>query len=216
MNVSIYSRVSTDDKDQNPERQLIQCRNYCRACAHEIIGEFQEHCTGDSSPFLRPIFSKLMETKPDAIIVSSIDRLTRQHPNKTMALLSQFKASGILIISVTEPLFNMESPMAEPLQYFLTWWNNYFLKKLKADVKAGIERARQQGKPIGRPKVPFNEFRAYHLLMEENKSLTLVSQELNVSRATLHRFKKVMEKNPELFKNKLGISKTDVIETIKC
>ena len=116
-----------------------------------------------------------------------------------MLHLAEFKERGIIIISVTEPIFNMESSFAEPMQYFLTWWNNYFLKKLKEDVKSGIERARLQGKQIGRPKKSFNKQRAYQLLINENKSFTEVSNELNVSRATLCRFKKVAEKTPSLF-----------------
>jgi DNA invertase Pin-like site-specific DNA recombinase len=206
MRVSIYTRVSTDDKEQNPERQIKPCKSYCDTNQHEVIGTFSEFITGDSNPYTRPVFSDMMKLQPQGVVVYSIDRLTRQHPNKTMLLLSQFKNAGIIIISVSEPIFNMESIFAEPMQYFITWWNNYFLRKLKDDIKTGLERAKAQGKVLGRPKVRFNEYRAYQLLVVEKKSITEAHIQLGVSRATLFRFKKVAEKNPKLFINNDYIS----------
>jgi len=213
MKVAIYARVSTDDKDQNPERQLIRCKDYCELHDHQILGAFQEHISGDTSPFQRKAFCQMMELQPQGIVIFSIDRLTRQHPNKVMLLLQQFKDQGVIIISITEPVFNMESAFAEPLLYLLSWWNNYFLIKLKEDIKSGLERARKQGKTLGRPKVRFNQYRAYELLINQNKTLTEVSEELGTSRATLHRFKKVCEKNPSLYKMHFNISESGDLET---
>lgn len=151
MKVAIYCRVSTDDKDQNTERQKLKCEQYCELQGHEIIYLIEEYHKGDSSPFERPKFKNIDLKKIDGIIVFTIDRLTRQHPTKVMNLLNYFKSSGVLIVSVTEPIFNMESEFAEPMQYFMSWWNNYFLKKLSNDVKSGLDRARAQGKKLGRP-----------------------------------------------------------------
>lgn len=215
MNVGLYARVSTDDKDQNPERQFIRCRDYCRLNGHDVMGEFSDECSGDTPPLIRESFSSLMEMKPEAIVVFSIDRLSRQHPSKVMQLLTSFKQANILIISVTEPLFNMESPFAEPLQYFITWWNNFYLKKLKEDIKSGIDRARAEGKTIGRPKAQFNQHRAYHLLIVEGKSLSQVAEELKSNKATMHRFKKVCLKNPDLFKKQTPVPITPDSETGK-
>ncbi len=209
MRATIYGRVSKDDKEQDPERQFIKCRDYCKLHEHDVMGEFKDYITGDSTPYARDAFSKMMELKPEVVIVFSIDRLSRQHPNKIMSLLTQFKDSGIIIVSITETLFNMESPFAEPLQYFLTWWNNYFLKKLKEDIKSGMDKAKLNGVHIGRPKCKFNEYRAYQLLIIEKKSLSEISKILQVSRSTLHRFKRVVIKNPNLFKKQHPIPKPD-------
>lgn len=201
MKVIIYSRCSTDDKEQDTSRQVMKCEAYCKMYDHEILGVFQEYCSGDTSPLSRPLFSRGIMLNPDGIIIFSMDRLSRQHPSKIMALLNQFKGMGIKIISTTEPLFNMESDMAEPMQYFITWWNNYFLKKLKIDIKSGMDRARAQGKIIGKPRLKFNEFRAYQLLFIDKVSLSHASKEIGVSRATLCRFKRVALKSPQKYMN---------------
>lgn len=199
MRIIIYARCSTDDKDQDPERQVIKCKQYCELHNHTIIDILQEHHSGDSDPFKRPIGQKILQSDPEGIIIYSMDRLTRQHPIKVIKMIQALKDRGIKIVSITEPAFNMESEFGEILLYLMSWFNNYFLKKLKRDIKSGMERAKLQGKKIGRSNVKFNKFRAAHLLFTERKSQRYVSTELGVSLATINRFKKVAGKDPGLF-----------------
>lgn len=201
MKVKIYARVSTDDKDQDPERQLIKNRQYAELHNHTILEEIVEHHTGDSNPFERPEGKRLLEGGTEGIIIFSMDRFTRQHPVKVIQLIQNLKDRGIKVISITEPAFNMESDFAEVLLYLISWFNNYFLLKLKKDIKSGLDRAKAEGKTFGRPKKEFNRYRAYQLIFIEKRSLGSVAKDLGVSKATLHRFKRVAMKNPGLFIN---------------
>ena len=38
--VALYARVSTTDKDQNPETQLIQLREYCQTQGWTVYREY--------------------------------------------------------------------------------------------------------------------------------------------------------------------------------
>jgi DNA invertase Pin-like site-specific DNA recombinase len=40
LRIGIYARVSTTDKDQEPETQLLPLREFCRAQGWQIAGEF--------------------------------------------------------------------------------------------------------------------------------------------------------------------------------
>jgi DNA invertase Pin-like site-specific DNA recombinase len=128
-----------------------------------------------------------------------MDRLTRQHPVKVIQLLQDMKDRGVKVISITEPAFNMEHEMSEVMLYLITWFNNYFLKKLKRDIKSGMDRAREKGKTIGRPLAEFNRLRAYQLLFMESKSIRAVAKELGVPVATMYRFKRDATKDPQYF-----------------
>ena len=189
MKVAIYRRVSTDDKDQDPKRQILKCKQYCELHNHEIVYDIEESHKGDSSPASRPGFQKIDLKKIDGIVVYSIDRFTRQHPNKVMNMLNYYKSAGILIISVTEPIFNMESDFAEPMQYFMSWWNNYFLKKLSNDVKSGLDRARSQGKKLGRPKQKINYYQVMRMRNDSNNPMSIraIAKELGVPHARVQR-----------------------------
>jgi len=213
MRVAIYARVSTDDKDQDPERQFLKCRQYCELHGHVVVGEFKEYHTGDSGPLKRPESSKMFDLDIDGVVVFSMDRLTREHPVKVIQLINMMKDRGIKLVSITEPAFNMESEFSEIMLFLMGWFNNYFLIKLKRDTRAGIERARKEGKQIGRARVKFNHFRAYELLFVKKLSQRVVSKELGVSLATLNRFKKGIDKNPVLFIKGSVVSNTNVLGT---
>jgi DNA invertase Pin-like site-specific DNA recombinase len=199
LKVVLYARVSTDDHDQDPERQILKCRQYCELHNHTIIEIFKDYCTGDSEPFKREKGKHLLESDPDGIVIFSMDRLTRQHPVKVIQLLQDMKDRGVKVISITEPAFNMEHEMSEVMLYLITWFNNYFLKKLKRDIKSGMDRAREKGKTIGRPLAEFNRLRAYQLLFMESKSIRAVAKELGVPVATMYRFKRDATKDPQYF-----------------
>mgnify|MGYP000577201238 CR=1 FL=1 len=187
MKVVIYARVSTDDKDQNPDRQLMKCRQYCELHDHEIVAELVDYFTGDSSLFERPEGCKIKEMKVDGIVFNSMDRLTRQHPNKMMLLLQYLKDSGITPISATEPAFNLESDFAEVILYIMAYFNNYYLKELKKNVKSGLDRARKEGKTLGRPKNKVNLYAVAREASKEGASVSSVASALGVSRSSAYR-----------------------------
>jgi DNA invertase Pin-like site-specific DNA recombinase len=81
--VALYARVSTDDKDQNPETQLLILREYCELYGHEIIAVFLDEGRSGKDPE-RPAFKDMMEeaglkTKRrfQAIICLRLDRFMR-------------------------------------------------------------------------------------------------------------------------------------------
>ena len=71
--VAIYSRVSTDDKGQDPETQLRELRAWCQAAGHEIVRECVDHETGRNGK--RKALGALMD---DAGKRTVVETLTKQ------------------------------------------------------------------------------------------------------------------------------------------
>ena len=165
----------------------MKCRQYCELHDHEIVAELVDYFTGDSSLFERPEGCKIKEMKVDGIVFNSMDRLTRQHPNKMMLLLQYLKDSGITPISATEPAFNLESDFAEVILYIMAYFNNYYLKELKKNVKSGLDRARKEGKTLGRPKNKVNLYAVAREASKEGASVSSVASALGVSRSSAYR-----------------------------
>ena len=44
MKVAVYARVSTSDKNQDVETQLMPLRDFCRAQAWEVYREYVDQC----------------------------------------------------------------------------------------------------------------------------------------------------------------------------
>lgn len=196
MKIAIYARVSTDDKEQNPETQLLKCRAYCEFHNHRIVGEYQdEGVSGDTLIWEREGGSEIKKlidgNKIDGLMVFSVDRYSRESPIKVLQQLSHLKERGIKFISVTEPPFNMDSEFAEPLQYMLTWFSNWFLVQHKKKVNAGMDRAKKKGtksgKPIGRPRLRGWYRNKIIELRRGGKSIRTISKELNISRGVVHK-----------------------------
>jgi DNA invertase Pin-like site-specific DNA recombinase len=213
LKAKLYARVSTDDKEQDPERQLLKLRQYCELNEHKNIGEVIDYDTGDSDPLKRENGKNLLIDDPDIIIFFSIDRFTRQHPTKVMNTLNFLKDNGVKFVSITEPAFNMESEFSEVILYLITWYNNYFLTKLKRDIKSGMDRAVKEGKHIGRAKATFNKDLAYKLLFENKMPQREAARLLNTSLSTINRFKKGIEKNDGGYILKYVVSESLVFET---
>ncbi len=45
MKIAVYARVSTADRDQNPETQLMHLRDYCQAQSWEIYKEYVDQAS---------------------------------------------------------------------------------------------------------------------------------------------------------------------------
>src|SRR6056297_2845026 len=187
MKVAIYDRVSTDDKEQNPQRQIDSCQNYCKLHNHDVVSVVSEHITGNSNPLERPEFKKCFDDDIQGIVIYEISRFSREHPSKVMQRLQAFKDRGIKIISITEPAFNMEGDFSDLLQYIMTWFNNYYLTNLSRNVKSGLERAKKQGKTLGRPKVEYNIYEVARYIKQNNASIRQTAKEFNISNGTAYR-----------------------------
>lgn len=196
MRLISYARVSTDDKGQLPEMQLLAIRHYSLAYSHEIVKEFQdEGVTGDSAFFSRPngqaIKAILARGDSQGIIVYSIDRFSRQDPFKVNEELETIRAAGWHLISVNEPFLNTDSEFRQIIQFMITWFANYFLKDLKRKVKSGMARAKEQGtksgKPIGHPPLSQYLINKIGVYGAQGWSIRDIATELDVSVGAVHK-----------------------------
>lgn len=196
MKVVIYCRVSTDDKGQDPLVQLDKCKAYCALHEYEIIGEFLDSgVSGNTYYFDRPegkkmesIIKRYENTAIGlGVVVFAIDRFSRQDPLKILPLIKELKEKNIMVISITEPAFDMAGSFAQPMQYLLTWFSSYFLEQHVTKVKAGMDKAKlkgtKSGKPIGKPRKA--DYDAILKLHSEGQTLSQISKLLNVSKSSV-------------------------------
>jgi DNA invertase Pin-like site-specific DNA recombinase len=208
MDLLSYARVSTDDKGQLPEVQLAKNRQYADLNNHKIFLEIvDDGVSGEKVPFWeRPHANEIKEmiqkNKIQGIIVFGLDRFSRENPIRVLQYIQHLKEQGIIFISVTEPVFNMESEFAEPLQYMLAWFANYFIVQHKRKVLAGMDRAKDKGtksgKPIGRPKLSGWHKNRIVEADGQGKSIRAIASELGISVGVVHKtlHPKAEKKNP--------------------
>ena len=100
---------------------------------------------------LSRLIRELPRRKVDTLWVWSLDRLTRQGVVAQAQILHTFQSWGIDVISYQEPWMEQQGLAREVLITVWGYMAKEFSERLSARVLAGLDRARAQGKVLGRP-----------------------------------------------------------------
>jgi DNA invertase Pin-like site-specific DNA recombinase len=184
--VALYARVSTKDKEQNPETQLLKLRDYCKRSNYDIYKEYVEYVSGVRKS--RPEFEKLMSAARlhyfDKVIVTKLDRFGRSAIDLLNSIQS-LQHYGIDFVCTYQPI-DTAGPMGKFLLVVLSGVAELEREMIRERVKDGLERARAQGIKLGRPKTEVNTqevVQLYLALHSERK----VAEKAGISKSTVHR-----------------------------
>ena len=151
--VIVYLRVST--AEQTTENQLPALEKWISERGHELVEIYRENESAWKSGHQRELarlFTDLRKRKTDICLVWALDRLTREGIPRIFEIVNRFKANGIQVISYQESWTEQSGPMAD-LLFAITGWVAEFESRRRSErIKAGIERLRQAGRLVGRPK----------------------------------------------------------------
>lgn len=191
----IYARCSTN-KDQKPEVQLSELRNYCAARGWIIIEEIvdQGFSGGTKS---RPGFKKLMtlvrERKVDIVVCTKLDRLFRSLQNLILTL-QEFTELGVEFISVRDHV-DMTTASGRLLLHLIAAFAEFELALATERTIAGVEYARSQGKRLGRP--PIGNADKIFALRSQGLSYKKIASTLNCSVGVISRALALVSKSPQ-------------------
>jgi DNA invertase Pin-like site-specific DNA recombinase len=158
MKVAIYCRVSKDEmsdsgKLQNTDNQLIPLRKFCDAMSYEVAGEFIDRSSGGDSN--RPEFQKMLgqvrQRRFDMILIWRLDRFSREGITNTMSYINQLRQYKTALKSLNESwLDTSQEGITELVLSVMAWASAEERKKISQNTKAGLQRARAEGKRCGR------------------------------------------------------------------
>jgi putative DNA-invertase from lambdoid prophage Rac len=195
MHVALYARISTADKEQNLETQLIPLREFVATQGWAVAGEFVDRAPATdlrARAAWRELLDQAARRCIDLLLVWRIDRAFRSVLDAATTL-ERLLAWGVGLRSYTEPWLDTTSPFGEALYYITAAYAQLERGILAGRVKAGMDRARRQGRRLGRPggthREGFNE-RWRELAPRINAgaiSRRRAARLLGVSRATVDR-----------------------------
>lgn len=151
--VAVYARVSTDGKGQDPLNQLLQLREFCARQGWRIVAEYTDEASaknGDRSGF-RKLWADAAKHRFDVLVFWSLDRLTREGTLATLTYLQRLKDHGIAFKSYAEPYIDSLGAFSDAIIGIIAAMAKQERIRLSERTKAGLERARMQGKRLGRP-----------------------------------------------------------------
>ena len=149
--VAIYCRVSTDK--QEAENQLIQLREFCKKCEYEIYGEFVDVISGKeiARPRYDEMFREAHKKKFELVLFWDFSRFSRAGTLYTLQKLKELENLEIEWESYQEPYFKSIGQFKDVVLSVISTVAKIEREKISERTKAGLERAKKQGKTLGRP-----------------------------------------------------------------
>ena len=184
-NVALYRRVSTED--QTCANQLPDLAGYAERHGWKIVEQYVDEMTGskESRPALDRLRADAKARKFSAVLCWKFDRISR-NTRHLLTLHEDLSKSGVFLVSVTEGI-DATTSAGKFTMTVMGAVAELERATLIERTKAGIRRARAEGKQIGaRPRFPFDVNKIPELLAA-GKSVKQIAQQLDAPRATIYR-----------------------------
>lgn len=184
---ALYIRVSS--QEQNLENQKPELLQLAEARGYEIVEVIEEKISAAKQ---RAGLDRLLQVahqgKFNVLVLWALDRLGRSMVGNLQIVL-ELDRLGIQVVSVREPWLQMEGPVRSLLIAVFSWVAEQERTRIRERTKVGIERARSNGKTLGRPVAEIDAEEAMRL-KRKGLSLRKAAKKLGVGHSTLQRFYK--------------------------
>jgi len=185
---ALYCRVSTID--QHPETQLNELRQFAANRGFQVAGEYIDHGYSGARA-RRPELDRMMDDaqrhKFDVLLVWACDRLARSTKH-LLQTIDELNGMGIQFLSQREAI-DTEGPLGRAIIVIVSAMAELERCIIIERVKAGMRRARLEGRQIGRSRLDVNR----QQVIDDRRSgmsLTQVAKKHGISRASVCRIAK--------------------------
>jgi DNA invertase Pin-like site-specific DNA recombinase len=183
--VPIYARVSTVDRGQDPETQLLALREYVARRGFTLAGEYVDYASGtrEDRPQYGTLLDMVRKRQVDIVLVWRYDRFARS----TQALvhaLKEFHSLGVDFISYQENI-DTTTPQGELIFTVMASIAQFESALMSERVKAGMARAKAQGKGSSRAPLPARIQGCIADLYHQGVSMHQISKQLGIGYGTV-------------------------------
>lgn len=197
MMAALYLRISTQDKGQDTENQKIQLERYAKEQGWKIVRVYEDHASGatGSRTAYQRMFEDAEKGKFDVLLFWSLDRFSREGTFATLRDLHKLGQLGVKFHSLQEPYLDTLGVFRDAILGLLAAIARMERDRLAERVRAGLERARAQGRRVGRP--PANiDMEALKRMLKEGRSVRQIAKRLGFPTTTIaNRIKKLRQQD---------------------
>ncbi len=186
--VALYARVSTLDKGQDPETQLRPLREYAQHRGFVVAAEYVDQASGTSEERreYKTMMAAAKKRQLDVVLVWRYDRFARS----TQALvnaLKEFQSLGVDFISYQENI-DTTTPTGELIFHVMASLAQFESALISQRVRAGMARAKAQGKAISRPTLPQSKQQEIARLHAQGVSMNQISKQAAIAYGTVYKY----------------------------
>jgi DNA invertase Pin-like site-specific DNA recombinase len=203
-----YLRVSREEQDYRSQKVGID--RYCEYKGLKIDREVVEEGVSGKIPYKERKLNDIIKKakKGDTIIVAELSRLSRQM-TECFEMAKILTDKGVNVYCIKENLEINNTALGLMVMSLFAFSAQIERERIVERTKEGIERARREGKQIGRPfgftyrKLNVDEVKMY---LDGGLNKKQTAKALNCSRGTLYRFIKENNIDDSGDLDKLGVN----------
>lgn len=187
--VFAYCRVSTADQTTDNQAQEIQSAGFAIS-PHRVV---TETVSGSQAASERPEFRRLLDRleRGDVLVVTKLDRLGRSAVD-VRNTVDGLAGMGVRVHCLALGGMDLTSAAGKLQMQVLAAVAEFELDLIKERTAAGLARAKEEGKRLGRPSAlsPAQAQQVRERLARQ-ESVSALAREFNVGRATVQRLRPV-------------------------
>jgi len=146
--VAIYARTSKTD--QILDNQLIPLKQYCERMGWSYEVFMEQESTRKTRPIQWDLYNRLLRREFDGLVIYKFDRWARSL-KELVDHVETLLDKGVTIYSYTENL-DLNSSMGKAMFHVIAAFAQLERDIIRERTIAGLDRARAQGKTLGRPR----------------------------------------------------------------
>lgn len=189
MKVVLYLRVS--DKSQNPENQRNELMEVARRNGWTVINEYCDHgISGAKGRDKRPAFDEMIKSglrkEYDLVMFWAVDRASRNLTD-LVQMMDDFSAKNVGMYFHQQSI-DSTTPSGRAMLQMAGVFASFERSMLKERILAAHNRARAEGKTIGRPSMLNDGIVAsVKFMREQGLGIKRISKELGIGVGTVYK-----------------------------
>jgi DNA invertase Pin-like site-specific DNA recombinase len=186
--VALYVRVSTDG--QTVENQVRELQDVAKRHGWQVAAIFDDNGISgakgrDQRPAMRRLMAGIGRRDFDMVAAWSVDRLGRSLQD-LVGLLGELHAKGVDLYLHRQGL-DTSTPAGRAMFQMLGVFAEFERAMIQERVRAGLARAKAQGRRLGRPRVGPKIEAAVRAARARGKGIRKIASELKIGVGTVQR-----------------------------
>jgi DNA invertase Pin-like site-specific DNA recombinase len=191
---AIYVRVSTDK--QTVENQIRELRQIADRRGWEVVEEYQDAGISgakgrDSRPGLDKMLKDASRRRFDVVMAWAIDRLGRSLID-LLGTIQQLEACGVDLY-LDQQAIDTTTPTGRLMFQITGAFAEFERSMIRQRVRAGLKRAKEAGKRLGRPRIPAELQKRIQGQLRAGKGMLAIAKDLGAGTGTVQRIAREMK-----------------------
>ena len=184
MKAVIYARVST--AEQTTDNQTLELQKVAKRNGWALEAVYEDTISGAKTdrPALQRLLQGVIRKEFDVVMVWDVSRLGRSLKH-LVTLLEDFHAKGVNLYFHQQGI-DTTTPSGKMMYQMCGVFAEFERSMIQERVKAGLARAKAQGKRLGRVPIPPITIRRIKELRASGLPLTAIGKKVGVSVGKVH------------------------------